>query len=342
MTLTSESLKFTALCTLALAIACLFFPALAYAAYEDPELCTATHLAKEKKDGPALGFAPSEVEQIVSDITRQISFQAGVKITFCESYVEKVVAWRADNKKGIPDGNYIVINQVWFREVIGKDKVQAIALIGHELGHITNFHLESRKNIPRIKMETEADLSAGCAIAMMGYEFAGLENFLYKIRAQVSSGDYPSRADSIAAARKGHTNCSARAPKQSSTKAAVKVAANPDTVGIAPGKLRAVDYIFEELNGVGVQIESEDEQWVLLDGTPISPVVRFNRILGGSFPTPAKGKGVYHNNIYLPDEKAAIAKARGQTIVQLRHWFNVRDENGNVLQVPATLRIHIQ
>lgn len=317
------------------------FPSIARS-NDDVALCVQTHLAREAKMGPALGVSPSEVEVIVSDIARRIAFQGTIKITYCENYIRTAIAWRATKKNApIPEGEYIAINNTWLRETIGTDKFLAVALLGHELGHIYNQHFEGRQHIPRLQMETEADLSAGCAVASLGGDAKTLEDLFYKLRLKQGTSDYPSRADSLAAAKRGYANCGGNKSNDSDHKASLRVAADPDTVGIYPNGYRPVNYVFQSLNNVGFQVESEDAQWVLLDGTPISPVTRFNRILGGSFPVRANSRGIYHNNIYLPPREVSIANSRNEGIVQLRHWFNLRDDNGNVFQVPATLRIHI-
>ncbi|GGX31196.1 hypothetical protein GCM10007242_42430 [Pigmentiphaga litoralis] len=306
----------------------------------DVAQCIKSHLAEKRRITPALGFTPSEIEKIVAEIMRRLSFQGKIDIALCDTYIRAAYATHIQAEPGIPDGDYIAINKVWLREVIGKDQIQVIALLGHELGHITNRHFESRKDLTYLQKETEADQSAGCAVASLSGNSAALEDFMFRMRAESGGGDYPSRSTSLAAAKRGFDDCIGRAPKPSPLKAAVRVVPVPDTVSIQPTKYHHVRYIFSELNGVGVQVESEDVQWALLDGTPLSNVERFNRILGGSFPIADKGQHTYDNNIYLPPAIASAARLKSQSTVQLRHHFNLRDEKGNTLQVPATLRIH--
>lgn len=325
------------LLALSIALLILHLPAEA----DSPALCVRQHLINLKKEGPARGFAPSDAEVTVANVARSISFQQHITVIYC-AYVEKALAWQAKNQPGIPDGDYIAVNPVWFREVIGDDKVQAIALLGHELGHYLGRHFESRSTIPGEQQETEADGFAGCAVARLSGDLRTLENLLGRLRSDAGDDGYPSRAKSLEAARQGFKNCGGGIQKTSAIRAALRVAARPDTVGIQIGGLSAVDYEFKENKGIDVQVESEDTQWFFLDGEPIAPIERFGRILGGSFPVQGSNSETYHNNIYLPPVIAEAARAKGQNIVQLKHIFNCRDQNNNVLQFPAILRIYIQ
>lgn len=306
-----------------------------------PALCVREYLANLQKEGPARGFSPSEAELMVADVARSISFKQRIKVVYC-THVDAALAWPARGEKGIPDGDYIAVNPRWFREVIGDDKIQAIALLGHELGHYTGRHFESRSTIPREQQEAEADGFAGCAVARLSGDLTKLVNLLSRLRTVDGGGGYPSRATSLEAARQGFKDCGGGIQKTTVNRASLRVTAQPDTVGIPIGGLKAVDYDFNEKNGVGVQIESEDTQWFFVNGDPVAPIERFGRILGGSFPISGSGSETYHNNIYLSPAIAAAARAKGQTVVQLKHIFNCRDQNENVFQVPAILKIYIQ
>jgi hypothetical protein len=312
-----------------------------YAKADSPALCARQYFTQLTKEGPTLGFSQSQAEITVARVARSIAFQQKVTVIYCER-VLRALAWAAKSQDGIPDGDFIEVNPVWLREVIGNDETQAIALLGHELGHFLGRHFESRASIPQEQKEAEADQFAGCAVARLSGNWSALENLLSRIRTESGGNGYPSRAESLRAARQGYDDCGGNTPKTPATRASLRVAAEPDTVGISVGGFRAVDYAFKETKGIEVQIDSEDTQWFFLNGDAMTPVERFGRILGGSFPVPASGSETYHNNIFLPERIATAAKAKGQNVVQLKHTFNCRDANNNVFQVTAVLRIFVQ
>lgn len=193
-------------------------------------------------------IAPRDVEALISEISLSISLAAGRRIKAISCTDEKkVVAYPAkDSLPGVPNGNYIIYNPEWTREVIGKDKVQAIALFGHELGHFLNDH-RSAEGAESIENEREADEFAGCAVARLQGDFAPLQNLIERIRAE-KSATYPNRLQSIDSAKKGFDNCGGNASKIS-IKAILNVVPIPDTVGIIVGKYSAVDYLFTESKG---------------------------------------------------------------------------------------------
>jgi len=320
-------------------VLCTMHPAKA----DQPLYCIQKYVADLEKAKPSAGFAPSDAELMVAKVARSISFQQNIKVVYCDSGIDKALAWPARQYTGIPDGDYIAVNPVWFREVIGDDQVQAIALFGHELGHFSGRHFESRSGIAQEQKEAEADHFAGCAVARTSGDWKSLENLLGRLRPDVAGMGYPSRAQSLKTAREGFDDCGGGKQLDSAIiRAALRVSPEPDTVGIKMNGYAPVNYMFKETKGVEVQIESEDTQWLFLNGELIKPIERFNRILGGSFPVPGKGSEIYYNNIYLPPLIANAARSRGDNIVQLKHTFNCRDENNNIFQVAAILKIYIQ
>lgn len=309
---------------------------------DQPLYCIQKYVADLKTANSAAGFAPSDAELLVAKVARSISFQQNIKVVYCDTGIDKALAWPARHYTGIPDGDYIAVNPVWFREVIGDDQVQAVALFGHELGHFSGRHFESRSDIPQEQKEAEADHFAGCAVARTSGDWKSLENLLVRIRPDVAGMGYPSRAQSLKTAREGFDDCwSGRPPDSGNIRAALRVSAEPDTVGIKMNGYTPVNYKFEETKGVEVQIESEDTEWLFLNGELIKPIERFNRILGGSFPVPRNGSEIYYNNIYLPPLVANAVRSKGSDIVQLKHTFNCRDEDNHIFQVAAILKIYI-
>ena len=155
----------------------------------------------------ALGIAPSDANQLITDVANSIGVKLSVAVIPCR-YVEKAEALEYDGSTaGRPAGQYVIYNPDWVREVIGNDRVQAIALFGHEFGHLLNQHYSSRSNIPRIQKETEADEFAGCAVARLGGSWDTLSSLLSRLRRENKDRDYPDRLTSLDAARRGFGNC---------------------------------------------------------------------------------------------------------------------------------------
>jgi len=129
---------------------------------------------------------------------------------------------------------------------------------------------------------------------------------------------------------------------QNRVRASLRVAAQPDTIGLAANAFYPVDYVFAETKGIDVQIETEDSGFFDEKGNSLGHEVRDGRILGGSFQVDGGHQGIYHNNIWLPPDVASQVKKNNLNTVQLRHTFNCRDANGNEIHIPAVLRIVVQ
>lgn len=191
--------------------------------------------AEEKEsDEPdlSLGFAAPDVEQLVGEVASAIGLDTnGITVISCSEAMKAEATYFGDDDDA-PIGEYIVYDPIWLREVIGKNRPEAIALFGHELGHILNRHWTTNKSRTRLQKETEADKFAGCAVGALGLEWASLESLLSRIRGDVET-TYPSRENSLKAARSGFDQCS-RGAKSSlsygitSSDNVVKVAYEPD------------------------------------------------------------------------------------------------------------------
>lgn len=171
--------------------------------------CIKDHVSNIKPATNSTGISSKDVKTLVDKISEAISFSQEVIVVPCH-YAKKVDATHPIGLEGVPSQDYIVYNPQWLREVIGTDRVQAIALFGHELGHFVNRHFESRSSLPRVDKEREADVFAGCAIARMGESFATLQNLLERLRSDKQS-DYPDRLTSITSARHGFQTCGGQA-----------------------------------------------------------------------------------------------------------------------------------
>ncbi|MBB3220377.1 hypothetical protein [Pseudoduganella umbonata] len=177
-----------------------------------PTLCVSQHLALIKKDGKQLGIAPDEASELIGRVARSIGLSQTVTTVPCH-FFSKAAAWNARDNAGIPDGDYVIYNPDWVREVIGSDRTQAIALFGHELGHFVNRHFDTRQYLSSIDKEKEADRFAGCAVARLKGDFAALDNLFKRLRGDVSA-DYPDRLSSLESARGGYGDCGGDAARR--------------------------------------------------------------------------------------------------------------------------------
>jgi hypothetical protein len=168
--------------------------------------CVQKHYEQLAKEGPQLGIAPSEAEALVRDVASSIGLDSSTVVVFPCGQSTKAHAYYADGKiQGVPKGDYIVYNPTWVREVIGDDRVQAIALFGHEIAH--HLHRDfTGSNVPDIQKETRADQFAGCAVARLGGDWSTLENLFSRLREDIDS-TYPSRLKSLEAAKQGFERC---------------------------------------------------------------------------------------------------------------------------------------
>lgn len=180
----------------------LMSPTLVHAQSAD---CVTDYLASVAKDGSTLGISASDAEQLIMRVGESIGLQRPVKVIPCPQ-VAKAYAWPGGQKDGVPDGEYIIYNPDWVREVIGKDQVQAVALFGHELGHFLNGDFTVRKDVPRRIQERDADRFAGCAVAKISGDFSKLEDLLSRLRLERDSV-YPDRLTSIESAKLGFNSC---------------------------------------------------------------------------------------------------------------------------------------
>lgn len=171
-------------------------------------LCVRQHLDMLAKQTQPLGIASSDAETLIRRVASTIALGVSVRVVPCD-FAKKAEAWASKDQKndGAPVGEYIIFNPTWVQETIGSDKVQAIALFGHELGHFLNGHFAYRSSLSRLAMETEADEFAGCAVARLGGSWPALTGLLERLRSETDT-DYPSRLKSTEAAKRGFDKCS--------------------------------------------------------------------------------------------------------------------------------------
>jgi hypothetical protein len=165
---------------------------------------------------PSLGFAPSDVVGLVTQVASAIGLSPnGISIIPCDGIrdgeikAQSIYLDRPDLKI---KGDFILYDPTWIRELIGNDREQAIVIFGHELGHLLDRDWTTNRDLPKIKKETNADHFAGCAAGALGVAWGKVQDVLSRIRADVDT-DYPSREHSLAAAKIGFDACLRRTPK---------------------------------------------------------------------------------------------------------------------------------
>src|SRR4051794_13394227 len=135
---------------------------------------------------------PQEVQAVINDIGKSIGLSRPVQTISC-SFISKVQSfYMASQDNAASDAEYIIYDPTWVREVLGKDKTELTALIGHELGHLLNGDFTVRKAIPRKQKEIDSDRLAGCAVGRVDGRWKKLADLFSRIRAS-SSDDYPNR-----------------------------------------------------------------------------------------------------------------------------------------------------
>lgn len=150
----------------------------------------------------------SDVQLILSEVSQSIGLSRKVAAVDCGgALVNKAEARRTRGVPGVPDGDYIVYDPTWVREVVGSDRWHAVVIFSHELAHVLNDDLSGSDNgISRLQQELLADEFAGCAVARLNGEWSSLDNVLSRLRAEKTS-THPNRLSSLEAAKKGFERC---------------------------------------------------------------------------------------------------------------------------------------
>lgn len=181
------------------------------------DTCVRDYWAQQDHATPALGISAPEAETLIGNIASGIGLRSDTIVIIPCSRINRAYAYYSGGEiEGVRSGEYMFYNEQWVREVVGQDRVQAIALFGHELGHLLNRDfLQPRVNLPRHQLETDADEFAGCAVAASGGEWGGVEDLFSRLRGE-AEGAYPNRLQSLEAARRGFERC-ARAPQHTTS-----------------------------------------------------------------------------------------------------------------------------
>lgn len=213
---------------------------------------------KEYLLNESLGIESGETVQIISDTLRRIGLTNNITLVQCDTFTKKVVAWSPPEGSDIKEGEYVIYDPEWVREVVGDDRTQVIFLFAHESAHFINRHFGSRRNLPRKQMETEADKFGGCAVARMEADFDSLLNVLGRIR-KTEDAIYPNREEAIAAAREGFTDCGGKIKEELTAEPQ-----EPSGTEIAPSGTEIAPSVTEiqaELTRVGCYKGAVDGKW---------------------------------------------------------------------------------
>lgn len=115
-----------------------------------------------------------DAEKVIEQVATSLGLRARVVVIPC-NLVNKAEAYVPHQEDGVPPGEYIMYDPDWYREVIGRERMQGIWIFGHELAHILNRDFTARRDVPQFEKETSADLFAGCAVAKMKGDVKTLE-----------------------------------------------------------------------------------------------------------------------------------------------------------------------
>ena len=179
-------------------------------------VCARQYFASNKT--PALGFSPSDIENLVSSIANAIGLPAGgIVIIPCAGIGDTVkVQSKYYDEPELPKKDFIFYDPEWVRNVVGPSlnvggsqsgREEAIVLFGHELGHILARHWTANSDLSRFEKETEADRFAGCAAGALGVSWSRVEDLLGRVRTDQDTSDYPGRERSLKVAREGFIQC---------------------------------------------------------------------------------------------------------------------------------------
>jgi len=144
---------------------------------------------------PSLGFAPSDVVGLVTQVASAIGLSPnGISIIPCDGIrdgeikAQSIYLDRPDLKI---KGDFILYDPTWIRELIGNDREQAIVIFGHELGHLLDRDWTTNRDLPKIKKETNADHFAGCAAGALGVAWGKVQDVLSRIRVSILKLPWP-------------------------------------------------------------------------------------------------------------------------------------------------------
>jgi hypothetical protein len=193
-----------------ISVACVALGERSATAQANNSACIERYMAALNDNGISRGIAPDEVQQVLDDVKSANNVYLDITLVPCEFAIQ-ASAQVVKSGRMPPPGQYIIYNEVWVRQVIGDNRLQAAALFGHELGHIINQDFFAGDERSQLEMESKADKFAGCAVSSLGGDWSSVEGLLSRIRSDHSNGNYPDKVESLRQAKIGFENCRARA-----------------------------------------------------------------------------------------------------------------------------------
>lgn len=119
----------------------------------------------------------------------------------------------------VPEGRYVFVRPIWFREINGDSYAGALWILGHELGHFARGHFDEdtalvREDIVKVERETQSDYYGGCLLAHVDPDHAMLmeaSEVVRRLRSGIKDQTYPSREVAIQAVTNGFEECGGEA-----------------------------------------------------------------------------------------------------------------------------------
>jgi hypothetical protein len=160
-------------------------------------------------DDVEIDIAPSLATQLLQDIAVRKTPKLNPRAIDCDQ-IRKATAFQPSDNDGLPanlfDKNFVIYNDIWVRETIGKNRDMAVFIMGHEFGHLLKSHLTTRRETTSFEMESEADYQGACAVALLGGKWSSVEEIIEKLRGDIDT-DYPSAATSMKISREAFDDC---------------------------------------------------------------------------------------------------------------------------------------
>ncbi|MGO6740071.1 M48 family metalloprotease [Rhizobium ruizarguesonis] len=201
----------------------------------------------------SFGIARPDAEKLIKDVGDAMAIVSEIVVVPCPYAVQvQSTVVLDDNTDGITAGEYVIYSPIWVQQVLGTSKVEAVAVFGHELGHFVQRHFSSRRSIPDMQKEAEADYFAGCAVASMKYPWQPLHDLLQRIRNETDEV-YPNRLKSEEKAKQGYDTCSRASLPPQAADLKLQVIGDANTLRfLANGRLFASADIHDYQNGAGI------------------------------------------------------------------------------------------
>lgn len=179
-------------------------------------ICIDRFLSGQQNPSPERTSTLAEIEDIqtiIRGVLDKVALTRTIGVVPCSNLKVNVRAIPLQDHSKVPDGEYIVYDPTWLRQVAGNNRWQVIALFGHELGHFLNSDFSTFTTRTPKEQEQGADRFAGCAIAVSGGDWNAVEDLFSRLRPE-RSDEYPDRLASMEAVQGGFEACGGAARPQ--------------------------------------------------------------------------------------------------------------------------------